>query len=163
MLDIRPLSDSDAPAVHQLLGDPDVASWLRAGGKSDPFSLAECEAFVRAQIGHWAAHRFGTSLGWEGSTCVGWSLLQHTIVAGASEVEIGWTVARAHWGRGLGTQLGQHALDGTNGLGLRSTIAYTRVDNSASRRIMEKLGLSYEREFEHRGLTHVLYRTALPA
>ena len=163
MLDIRPLRDSDAPAVHRLLGDPQVARWLRPGGMSEPFSLTECEHFVQAQIGHWSAHRFGTSLCWEGGRCVGWSLLQHTIVAGSSEVEIGWTVARPDWGRGLGTRLGRHALDHAGGLSLRSTIAYTRPDNVASRRIMEKLGLSYEREFEHRGLPHVLYRTALSA
>ena len=82
--------------MHALIGDREVASWLRPGGVSEPFSLAECEQFVEAQIGHWTAHRFGTSLGWEGTTCVGWSLLQHTIVDGSSEVEIGWTVARSH-------------------------------------------------------------------
>lgn len=161
MLDIRPLRDSDAPAVHGLLGDPEVANWLRAGDRPEPFSLSECEEFVRAQMGHWAAHRFGMSLGWDGATCVGWSLLQHTIVDGSSEVEIGWTVASSHWGQGIGTRLGQHALDRAACLGLRSTVAYARTDNAASRRIIDKLGLTYEREFEHRGRPHVLYRKTL--
>jgi hypothetical protein len=38
-------------------------------------------------------------------------------------------------------------------------VAYTRADNAASRRVMDKLGLTYEREFEHAGYPHVLYRT----
>ncbi len=163
MLEIRPLRDSDAPAVHHLLADPEVARWLRAPDRSEPFSLAECEQFVRGQMGHWAAHGFGTSLGWDGATCVGWSLLQHTIVDGFSEVEIGWTVTSSRWGQGIGTHLGQDGLDRLGGLGLRSVIAYARTDNPRSRRIMDKLGLAYEREFEHRGLRHALYRKVLSA
>jgi RimJ/RimL family protein N-acetyltransferase len=36
------------------------------------------------------------------------------------------------------------------------------VDNAASRRVMEKLGLEHEREFGHAGRTYALYRKALP-
>jgi RimJ/RimL family protein N-acetyltransferase len=163
VLDVRPLRDSDGPAVHQLLGDPQVANWFRGGEEPEPFSLSDCQEFVRAQMGHWAAHRFGMSLGWDGETCVGWSLLQHTVVDGFSEVEIGWTVASPRWGQGIGTRLGQHALDRAGGLGLRSTVAYARTDNAASRRVMDKLGFTYERAFEHRGRPRVLYRKAMSA
>lgn len=161
MLEVRPLRASDARAVHRLLADPNVASWFRPDDQPEPYGLRDCEELVDRQVGHWAAHRFGMSLGWEGKTCVGWSLVQHTIVAGSSEVEIGWTVSSARWGQGIGTHLGQHALDRAAQLGLRSTVAYARADNAASRRVMEKLGLGYEREFEHRGRPHVLYRKAL--
>ena len=88
---------------------------------------------------------------------MGWSLLQHCIVAGAGEIEIGWTVARERWGEGIATRLGQHALAGAVALGLERTVAYTRIDNAASRRVMEKLGLGYEQEFDYRGMPHVLY------
>jgi RimJ/RimL family protein N-acetyltransferase len=57
--------------------------------------------------------------------------------------------------------MGQYALAGAASLGLDSIIAYTRVDNAASRHVMDKLGLHYEREFEHVELPHVLYRKAL--
>ena len=136
-----------------------MAAWLRRAGVSDPFSLDECEKFVHAQMGHWAAHGFGLSLAWDGEECVAWSLLQHCIVAGASEVEIGWTVASTRWGEGIATRMGQHALARAASLGLDTVIAYARADNGASRRVMEKLGLAYEREFEHAGRPHVLYRT----
>jgi [ribosomal protein S5]-alanine N-acetyltransferase len=156
VLDVRPLCADDAPAVHGFLGDPRVAGWFR---DTEPFSLSECEQFVQRQLGHWAAHGFGMALGWDGAECVGWSLLQHCIVDGASEVEIGWTVAGDHWGQGIATQLGRHALERADGLALRRLIAYARADNSASCRVMEKLGLEYEKQFEHRGRPHVLYRT----
>lgn len=138
-----------------------MSAWFRGEPDAAPFSLSECEAMVSAGLGHWTAHGFGMSLAWDGEECVAWSLLQHCIVAGRSEVEVGWTVSSARWGEGIGTRMGQHALAGATGLGLESAVAYARADNPASRRIMEKLGLSFERAFDHRGLPHVLYRKAL--
>ena len=38
----------------------------------------------------------------------------------------------------------------------------TAPDNRGSRRVMEKLGLSYEREVVHADLPHVLYRLQSP-
>ena len=163
VIEVRPLDAGDAPAVHSLLGDPAVAVWLRRAGVSHPFTPDECETFVRAQIGHWTAHGFGCSLAWDGEDCVAWSLLQHCIVAGASEVEIGWTVASARWGEGIATRMGRHALASAASLGLDTVVAYARVDNAASRRVIEKLGLVYERKFEHAGRPHVLYRAAVGA
>jgi [ribosomal protein S5]-alanine N-acetyltransferase len=158
MLDLRPVQPGDAPAVHQLLSDPEVATWLRPAGVTGPFSLAECEAALPAQVAHWTAHGFGVWLAWDQRDCVGRCLLKHSIVDGRGEVEIGWAVARAYWGRGVGTSLGRHALAAAAEKGLTNVVAFTRVDNHASQRVMEKLGLSYEREFVHAGLPHVLYR-----
>jgi RimJ/RimL family protein N-acetyltransferase len=55
--------------------------------------------------------------------------------------------------------MGRHALAATAERGIANLVAYTRVDNVASRRVMEKLGLTHERDFEHAGYPHVLYRT----
>jgi RimJ/RimL family protein N-acetyltransferase len=38
-------------------------------------------------------------------------------------------------------------------------VAVTLTTNTASRRVMEKLGMNYERDIEHAGLPHVLYRS----
>lgn len=158
-MEIRPLIATDAPAIHRsLLRDPEVAAWFRTSG---PFSLAECEEMVTRKIAHRAVHRFGWSLGWEGDVCVGWGVAQYCIVDGYSEVEIGWTVARSHWRQGIATRLGQHALSEVSTLGLRSTVAYAREDNAASRGVMTKLGMSYEKDFELNGDPHVLYRMPL--
>ena len=65
MLDLRPITAGDAAAVHELLGDPAVATWLRRAGEDGPFTLAECETMVARAVAHWAAHGFGRSLAWE--------------------------------------------------------------------------------------------------
>jgi RimJ/RimL family protein N-acetyltransferase len=158
-MEIRPLLASDAPAIHHnLLGDPEIAAWFRSSG---PFTLAECEEMVTRKVAHRDVHRFGWSLGWKGDTCVGWGVAQYCIVDGFSEVEIGWTVARSHWRRGIATLLGQHALSEVASLGLRSIVAYAREENAASRGVMTRLGMTYEKSFDFDGRPHVLYRKPL--
>jgi RimJ/RimL family protein N-acetyltransferase len=158
-MEIRPLATADAPAIHRsLLGDPEIAAWFRSSG---PFTLAECEEMVTRKVAHRVAHRFGWSLGWEGDTCLGWGVAQYCIVDGVSEVEIGWTVARSHWRRGLASRLGRHALTEVTSLGLRSIVAYAREDNVASQGVMTKLEMTYEKPFDLHGEPHVLYRKML--
>jgi len=154
---LRPVALDDAENLLAILGDPKVAFWLRRAGQSGPFTLEECRATARRMAAHWTAHGFGTSLAFAGERCVGWSLVHYTQAAGRSEVEIGWSVASDLWRQGIATDLGSHALACASDAGFDRIVAYTRVDNAASRRVMEKLGLRYERDFEHAGLPHVLY------
>ena len=158
-MEVRPLLATDAAAIHRaLLGDPEVAGWFRSSGA---FTLEECEEMVIRKTAHRAAHGFGWSLAWEGDSCLGWSVAQYCIVDGVSEVEIGWAVTQSHWRRGIATRLGQHALGEVSSLGLESIVAYTRVDNVASRGVMTKLGMAYEKSFDFQGERHVLYRLPL--
>jgi RimJ/RimL family protein N-acetyltransferase len=158
-MEIRPLLPVDAAAIQQhLLGDPAVAAWFRSSG---PFTLAECDELVTKKVAHRAAHGFGWSLAWESGQCVGWGIAQYCIVDRASEVEIGWTVARSHWRRGIATRLGRHALTEISSLGLDSVVAYTRENNAASRGVMDKLGMTFEKGFDVQGEPHVLYRKLL--
>jgi ribosomal-protein-alanine N-acetyltransferase len=159
MLDLRPMEPDDAPALHALLSDPEVAAWLRPKGVSGPFSLEECEGWVARDVAHWAAHGFGAWLAWDGGDCAGRCMVKHSLVEGRGEVEIGWAVASRYWGRGVGTSIGRHVLTAAAEHGIDNVVAFTRVDNLRSRRVMEKLGLVHEREFEYAGYPHVLYRT----
>jgi len=158
-MEIRPMQATDGAAVHRsLLSDPEIAARLGPGGAR---TLAEVEAMTARKAAHRTVHGFGWSLAWEGDECLGWAVAQHWIIDGFSEVEIGWTVARAHWRRGIATRLGRHALSEISGRGLRSVVAYTSEDNIASRGVMEKLGMTYEKAFDDDGEPHVLYRLML--
>ena len=159
MLDLRPVQPGDGPALHAVLSDPEVARWLRPRNASGPFSLEECHAMASQDAAHWSAHGFGPWLAWDDETCAGRCLLEHSLVDGRGEVEVGWAVASPYWGRGVATEMGRHALAAGAERGITSLVAYTRADNAASRRVMEKLELIYERDFEHAGYPHVLYRT----
>jgi RimJ/RimL family protein N-acetyltransferase len=85
-------------------------------------------------------------------------MLHHTETGGPG-VEVGWTIAADHWGRGFATEAADTALlIGFYELRLDEIVSFTLVDNTASRRVMEKLGFHPDREVEHAGLPHVLYR-----
>jgi ribosomal-protein-alanine N-acetyltransferase len=158
MLELRPIETGDAPALHAMLSDPGVAVWLRPAGSSGPFSRAECEAMAGRDVAHWAAHGFGPWLVLDGETGVGRGGLHHTVADGRAEVEIGWFVARERWGEGLAALMGERALALAAERGIAGVVAFTRVDNGASQRVMQKLGMTYEKDFVHAGLPHVMYR-----
>ncbi len=84
-------------------------------------------------------------------------------------VEVGWRLARQHWGHGFApegaTEVLHFALDD---LGLDEVVSFTSVGNTKSRRVMEKIGLAHDPagDFDHPSLPsghplgrHVLYRT----
>ncbi len=88
-------------------------------------------------------------------------------------VEIGWRLAREHWGRGYASEAARTALGHAFGaLGLDEVVSFTSVGNTRSRRVMEKLGMRHDPadDFEHPGLPqghplrpHVLYRVGRTA
>jgi RimJ/RimL family protein N-acetyltransferase len=83
-------------------------------------------------------------------------------------VEIGWRIAREHWGRGYAPEAARAALaDGFARLGLDEIVSFTGAGNARSRRVMEKLGMTHDPadDFDHPNLPpghrlrrHVLYR-----
>ncbi|MFG5408072.1 GNAT family N-acetyltransferase [Piscinibacter sakaiensis] len=80
-------------------------------------------------------------------------------------VEIGWRLARAHWGRGYATEGAQAALDLAFGpLGLAEVVSMAVVANAPSRAVMARLGMrDTGRDFDHPAVPdgplkrHVLY------
>ncbi len=83
-------------------------------------------------------------------------------------VEIGWRVAFEHWNRGYATEAARVALAaGFERFGLSEIVAFTVPANRRSRRVMEKIGMTYDPadDFDYPTLPeghpprrHVLYR-----
>ena len=80
-------------------------------------------------------------------------------------VEVGWRLAKEHWGHGFAPEGAREAVRfGFDDLGLEEIVSFTYVGNENSRRVMEKIGMQLEREFDHprvpeghRIRRHVLY------
>lgn len=67
-------------------------------------------------------------------------------------VEIGWRLAPEVWGKGYATEGARAVLDfAFDELGLEEVVSYTAPLNSASRRVMEKLGMTHDpaQDFDH--------------
>lgn len=76
----------------------------------------------------------------------------------APDPEIGWWLGREYWGRGLATEAARAALrHAFEQAKLGRIISIARPENTASIRIMEKLGMTRECEFESEGLRLVRY------
>lgn len=72
--------------------------------------------------------------------------------------EIGWWLARSHWGRGLAIEAARLALrDAFERVGLNRIVSIAMPDNQASTRIMQKLGLEFDGEFVNEGVRLVRY------
>jgi RimJ/RimL family protein N-acetyltransferase len=71
----------------------------------------------------------------------------------ADRLELGWALLGSARGQGLATELGQGALDYAFGvLGARAVISFTERINSASRAVMERLGMKFAGEIQTDGL-----------
>jgi RimJ/RimL family protein N-acetyltransferase len=87
-------------------------------------------------------------------------------------VEIGWRLAREHWGRGYATEAARAVLAfGFRDLGLDEIVSFTTAANRRSRAVMERIGMtrSPADDFDHPVLPeghplrwHVLYRARRP-
>jgi [ribosomal protein S5]-alanine N-acetyltransferase len=150
-----------AEETFALLRDPRIARTLFASGL--PPTDAEMADNLANKVEHWERYGFGLWLLRDRQTgaVVGRGGLQHTFVGGCDEVEVGWAITPARWGQGLATELARASIQvAFDDLGLGEIVAFTLPRNAASRRVMEKSGFTFEREINHAGLPHVLYRRA---
>jgi RimJ/RimL family protein N-acetyltransferase len=70
------------------------------------------------------------------------------------ETDIGWHLLREHWGQGLATEAAQVSRDYAFAqLRVERLVAAIHPENSASRRVAEKIGMTLQKEYHHwRGL-----------
>ena len=122
----------------------------------------ESEAWLRKDVAHWVVHDFGAWHAFERSTdqLVGRIGSRVMVVEGTVEVELAWVVHPDHWGQGYAVELAAPARDLVYSRGVNSVVALTQPFNTASLRVMEKLGMTYERDITHADLPHVLYRAS---
>lgn len=91
-------------------------------------------------------------------------------VPGHGGLEIGWRLAKEHWGRGYATEGARAALDiAFEELAVPEVHSFTAIGNLRSRRVMERLGMERVGEFDHPSVPvgsplrrHVLYRITAP-
>jgi ribosomal-protein-alanine N-acetyltransferase len=87
---------------------------------------------------------------------VGWGGLQPLEESG--EIEVGYGFDKPYWGQGYATEIAAAWLRyGFEEARLARIIAVAVPENTASRHVMEKLGMRYEKNAMHYGHDCVLY------
>ncbi len=153
------LSRMEPDDFGDLLGmhrDPQVMAPL-GGVRSDEWTLQ----FVEMTLEHWDRYGFGIWTAREpvSQEFIGRGGLRHVTIDGRDEVEVGYGLLRAYWGRGLATELAVESVRvAFTALQLPELVCFTLTTNYASQRVMQKAGFRYEREFIWAGEPHLLHR-----
>ncbi len=135
------------PKVMATLGGVQTESQIRDGFEQN--------------VAHWNENGFGL---WcyfdlETNEFVGRGGLRKLMQDGETEIEIAYAIPASHWGQARATEIAAHAADiAFNTFDMPNVVAFTLPDNKASRRVMEKLHMTYERDIIHADMPHVLYR-----
>jgi ribosomal-protein-alanine N-acetyltransferase len=157
---LTPWRLEDWRAFREIARDPEVMRYISNG---QPWPDERVQEFVTRQMECYASRGFCL---WklvlkEGGVLAGFCGIQP--LEGTPEIEIGWWLARAWWGQGLASEAAREALqDGFERVGLSRIVAVTMPANRASIRVMEKLGMKFEREITHRGIPGVMYAIDSP-
>ncbi len=152
------LQDTDLSELCRM--DQDARVMATLGGTR---TEERTRQYLRTNLDHWDKHGFGIWVFRAASdrSFVGRGGLRHVNIDGHDEVEVAYALMSEFWGCGLATEMARALLKiGFEQLALAQLVTYTLTTNQASRRVMEKVGFTFEREFVHgaRGLPHVLYR-----
>ncbi|HET9709850.1 MAG TPA: GNAT family N-acetyltransferase [Gemmatimonadales bacterium] len=139
----------------------DAAVMARLGGVRTEQQTA---AYLDRNLRHWADYGFGLWILRErgGSVPVGRAVLRHLTIDEADEVEVGYAFYQPYWGRGLATEIASHCVAlAERELGLGTVVGLTDPVNRASRHVLEKIGLTYERDCVHEDHLSALFRKRL--
>ncbi|MFF7239004.1 GNAT family N-acetyltransferase [Streptomyces collinus] len=142
---LRRFTADDADILIELDSDPAVMRYLSGGIPTAPEVVRERHLpNILANYGKWggdlglfAAHEK------DGGAFIGWFILRPESAGPLDEVELGYRLRQAAWGRGYATE-GSRALlrKAFTELGVRMVWAETMTVNAGSRNIMEKLGMT---------------------
>ncbi len=170
-LRLRRWQPADLDAFAALNSDPEVMRYFPA-----PRSRADSQASMERNEASFDAEGFGSwVMDLPGAGFIGFcGLMRPRFTAHFTPcIEIGWRMARAHWGQGYATEAARAALaDGFSRLSLQKIVAFTPAANRASWRVMERAGMTRDESggFRHPDvpLGHplqpfVLYRVNAPA
>ena len=141
-LRLRLFEEADIDKLYQLYSDADVMRYLRGTRTrkdAEEHVFAFSNQFAKTGFTLWAVetkrnHVFVGRVGL-------WMLDD------SPEVELGYAIKRSHWGFGIATEASFACLDhGFRRLHLECIAAIANEENTASRRVIAKLGFRFLRE-----------------
>jgi len=156
---LRELNTGDAVSFYELNLNANVIKYTGDAAfenvEATALFLQNYKDYQENGYGRWAVidQSNGAFLGWCG---LKYSKETH-------ETDIGFRFFEHCWNKGYATESARACLDyGFKELGLKTIIGRAMEANIASIRVLEKLGLSYEKEFDFDGKRGLVYRIDKP-
>jgi ribosomal-protein-alanine N-acetyltransferase len=149
---LRPLVETDVDAIYAMRSDADVMRFIR-----ESQNRRESANWIELVSSRWTSEKIGFCAIIEKSSekFIGWCGLWQLKETG--ETEVGYAVAKEFWGKGYATEAALEFLNyAFEQLRSEKIVAVAQPENTASRRVMEKLGMRYDYtgEFYGRDLVH---------
>jgi RimJ/RimL family protein N-acetyltransferase len=152
---LRPPRQEDAAAFYPHWQDAEAMRYV--GGARTP---AEVDTMVERMLRHWEWYELGEfaverrddgevlgRVGFQLWDPRDWTNGKRKRLEGEVETELGWKLAREHWGHGYAPEAAAACRDWALGeLGLARIISLIAHENVASIRVAEKIGERFERD-----------------
>jgi RimJ/RimL family protein N-acetyltransferase len=154
---IRPLTLDDVPALTEILSDPEVMKHSVRGVCDE----AATRRFVEWSLACYQSHGVGpwALIEKETSTLIGFCGVGPERIGEVEEINLGYRLARRHWGSGLATESARAALAYAFGtLAFDSVVVIIEPEHAASLRVAEKAGFRKFQEVAFHGKQVRLYR-----
>jgi ribosomal-protein-alanine N-acetyltransferase len=116
--------------------------------------------YMQRFLDHWEENGFGMWLLYDRDQhFVGRTALRRMELDTQVEVEVGCALLAPFWNKGLASEIVRALVDlALVRLGLSNIVGFALPSNTASIRILQKLGFQYEKNIVHAERRHVLYR-----
>ena len=150
---LRKFNENDIDAVYAMRSDGDLMRFIR----EPQTDRAEAESWIELVSSRWETEKIGFCAVIEKSSgkFVGWCGLWR--LKETDETEIGYALIKDFRGRGFAVEASEAFLIyGFETLNLKEIVAVARPENRASRRVMERVGMTYDYigKFYERDLVH---------
>lgn len=152
---LRELNPDDAENFYKLNLNPNVIKYT---GNSAFIDIDEVKKFLENYqdyklngFGRWAVIEKSTN------EFLGWCGLKYN--QNLDETDIGFRFFEEHWNKGFATESAKACIDyGFKNLNLKTIVGRAMLENIASIKVLEKIGLSFEKEFnfdnQHKGVIY---------
>lgn len=153
---IRPIALTDEAGMFQMDADAMVHKYLGNNPVTTIEQIRENIKMIQKQyddfgIGRWAVieKETNTFVGW-----TGFKYIKETVNGHVHYYDFGYRYAQNYWGKGYATEAGAAALKyGLAFLKLSPVYAMTDINNTGSRKVLEKLGFTYVETFPYESAT----------
>lgn len=155
-LKLRQLTPADAENFYLLNADPEV---IRYTG-DDAFATIEATKQFLEGYDHYEKYGFGrwAVIRKEDNEFLGWCGLKYT--PQTDDYDIGFRFFKKYWNQGYATEAAKACLDyGLNNLRIKTIIGRAMKANTASVKVLEKIGMTYWKPMDFHGGEGVVYRT----
>ena len=152
-LRLRKFTIADLDDLALIFGDPEVVKHL---GSGKPAQRKETEVTLNSIIKHWEQHGFGRWAAIEKQTgkLIGYGGLRNF----HGTPELVYLLDKPFWGKGLATEMASGCLKyGFDERRFERIVGVVKSANAASQRVMEKIGMSYEKRASLYGMDVVCY------